>query len=170
MTLRIGDILVLSGVLTEQQRDRVLEEQRLTARPFGLLAERLFGVDPAAVESAWAAQFAEAAGVVDPRDEVIDPLAAEVISSRQAWQFRVLPLRFEHDELIVCTTRRDLPRAIRFVSSHLRTPSAVVVTDPVSLGKALEERYPVAGFDADELASDFINLDRHRRSRSEGVA
>ena len=49
MTLRLGDLLVNRGAMTGQQRDAVLEYQRLTGRPFGELAERLFGVGQAAV-------------------------------------------------------------------------------------------------------------------------
>ena len=47
-TLKLGDLLVQQGVLTVAQRDQVLEAQRLRRRPFGVLAEDLFGVSPAA--------------------------------------------------------------------------------------------------------------------------
>ena len=46
MPIRFGDLLVESGVLRPEQRDEILEEQRLVHRPFGELAERMFGIDP----------------------------------------------------------------------------------------------------------------------------
>ena len=53
MTIRLGDLLVRNGALTPAQRDSVLDYQKLTGRPFGELAERLFGVGQRAVEDAW---------------------------------------------------------------------------------------------------------------------
>lgn len=174
MTLRIGDILVSSGTLTEQQRDQVLEEQVLQGRPFGQLAEHLFGIDPRAVEHAWASQYAEALGTTDPLREAIDPIALEAISPRQAWQFRLLPMRREMTasgaELIVCTTERGLPRALRFVSTHLDEPTSLVVAEPGALGKALERHYPIAGFTAEHFAAEFRGLLERNRVGGEFAA
>ena len=46
----IGQLLVQQGVLTHKQVQHILEVQRLSHRPFGDLAERLYGVSPEAVE------------------------------------------------------------------------------------------------------------------------
>lgn len=150
-TLRLGDLLVLSGVLTPQQRDEVLCEQRLGGRPFGEIAELLFGVSPAAVESAWAQQVSDLAPHVDPRSENIDPYALRQIGRRQAWQFSVLPIRFIGEELVICTTQDGLPRALKFVGWRLGTPSRLVIADPELLGEALERHYPMSGMTAAAL-------------------
>ncbi len=145
MPLRFGDLLVVSGVLTAEQRDQVLEEQRLVARPFGELAERMFGVDPDTIEQAWATQYESLAGVIDPGTVDIDPDAAIVVTPRQAWQFKVLPLRFEHGELMLCTPRQNLPRALRFAATQLAESCFFVVAEPEPMAEVLQRLYPMPG-------------------------
>ena len=111
MTVRIGDLLVRKGVLTGAQRDHVLAEQVRSGRPFGELAERLFGVTPLAIEQAWAEQYASITRSVDPMAEQAEAGALALIDRRQAWQFRLIPLRFDGPELMVCTSQEHLVRA-----------------------------------------------------------
>lgn len=87
MVLRLGDLLVEYGVLTPDQRDHVVQEQQTNPRPFGMLAEELFGVDPGVIEHAWAVQFAMISPRIDPCTIEHDPDLHSVITSRQAWQF-----------------------------------------------------------------------------------
>lgn len=145
MALRLGDLLVAKGVLTGPQRDSVLEYQRFTGRPFGELAERLYGVDQRVVEEAWAEQYATIAPRVDPRREQAEDAALALIDRRQAWQFRVLPLRFEDRELRVCTTQENLARALRFAGWKIQAPCYFVVGGALELGEALMRHYPMAG-------------------------
>ena len=55
MAMRLGDLMVEHGVLSSTQRDEIVAHQQVSGRPFGLLAEEMYGVDPRAVERAWAA-------------------------------------------------------------------------------------------------------------------
>lgn len=150
MPVRLGDLLVRAGALTEAERDRVLETQQRTRRPFGVLAEELFGVDPAVVERAWAEQYALASERVHPGAETVDPNALACIDRRQAWQFAVLPMRFEAGELIVCTSVEYLPRAMRFAGWRLGERVSFVLAERRELGAALERHYPM-GMTADDL-------------------
>jgi hypothetical protein len=150
-TLRLGDILVNQGVLTPQQRDEVLEEQRLGGRPFGELAEWMFGINPEAVERAWAEQVATLTERVDPRLVEVDPYALRQVGRRQAWQFAVLPLCFDGEELVVCTTKERLTRALRFVGWKIGAISRIVLAEPLSLGEAMERYYPLAGMRATQF-------------------
>ena len=50
--IRLGEILIRQGVLTESQVNQILMTQRSSQRPFGLLAEQMFGLSPNAVERA----------------------------------------------------------------------------------------------------------------------
>lgn len=151
-TLRLGDLLVSSGDLTPAQRDEVLQEQRIGGRPFGEIAEWMFGVSPAAVESAWAQQVSDLAPHIDPRSENIDPYALRQIGRRQAWQFSVLPVRFVGEELVVCTTKEELPRALKFVGWRIGAPCRVVIADAQGLGEALERHYPMSGMTASTVS------------------
>ena len=156
--MRLGDLLVKRGVISESQRDSVVEHQRLTGRPFGELAERLFGVSQASVEEAWAEQYAMIARRVDPRTERVDPEVLGLMDRRQAWQFRVLPLRFEADELLVCTTQEHLPRALKFAGWRIRAACFFVLADPMALGAALMRHYPMDGMTAAVVAGKRLEI------------
>lgn len=144
-TLRIGDLLVNNGVLTPRQRDHILNAQKTRGKPFGALAEELFGVTTEAVESAWAQQFATLTMQVDPRTFNIHPRALKAIDRRQAWQFRILPLDTRPNGFVACTTELHLPRALKFACWKLGEECQFVLADPHHLAEAMQEHYPMAG-------------------------
>lgn len=147
MTIRLGDLLVQHGCLSNEQRDRIIEVQRGTARPFGVLAEELFGVAPSDVEVAWATQYAVVAPRFDPHLHTIDPDVLEVIERRQAWQFRLIPVRHEGDETVFVTTVEDLARALRFTGWRIPGPCTFCICDSEGLQAALGMHYPMDGAD-----------------------
>lgn len=154
MAIRLGEILVERGVLTAAQVEAVLSEQSETHRPFGAIVERRFGVAAAQIEEAWSQQYSSLTDHVDARSEATDPEALKLVSARQAWQFKLVPLRFgEHDELIIVTTSEHLRRAFRFVSRVLERPALVLLTEPGMLGDALVSHYPMPGLSAEHVSS-----------------
>src|SRR5688572_32881278 len=102
------------GVLTSRQVEHILRVQKESHRPFGDLAERLYGVSPEAVEDAWVAQYTRVAGVVDLEEGEIDPACLRLINRRQAWQFHLLPLRRDAENLNIATDSEHLIRAVNF--------------------------------------------------------
>ena len=54
---RIGELLVANLILTDLQVNAILCAQSVSGRPFGYLAEQMFGVSRAQVEGAWAKQY-----------------------------------------------------------------------------------------------------------------
>ncbi len=158
MELRLGDLLVEAGVLSEEQVEQLLEEQREGGVPLGVLAERRFGVDPVAVERAWARQYAGLTRTIDPELEVFHDKARALVTRRQAWQFRVLPIRFEPHELMIATTVVHLPRALRFAANVIGYPVFFVMADPEPLGRALCRHYPLPGLTPRSVIDD--GLDR----------
>lgn len=143
--VRLGEILIEQGLLTTEQVDHIVKHQRTTARPFGALAEELFGVTEKQVELAWALQYTRISQRVDPTLEQICPNALCAVSRRQAWQFRVMPLRFEDGELILATTGDHLARALRFASRCLSVPCYFVIAEADRLGESLAEHFPMGG-------------------------
>lgn len=143
------DILVERGVITESQRDRALLLQQSRARPIGAILEESLGVDPRAVEQAWAQQMAEVTQRVDPHDLCPTPEALASVSARQAWQFGLMPVRFESvarvRTLVACSSPRLLPRAMRFVLRRLRCGCQFLLADESELGLALQRNYPMPG-------------------------
>ena len=149
MNLRLGDVLVEKGILTPEQRDQIVVTQQVRPRPFGELAEEMFGISPWAVEGAWAEQYGRIAPQVDPVNEQVDPEALDQIDRRQAWQFALLPLHFNGPELVICTTTRHLVRALRFVGWRVQIPCFLVISQPDRLNEALEKHYPMDGMSLD---------------------
>lgn len=150
-TIRIGEVLMKRGVLNASQVRAILERQQERHRPFGEIAESMYGVDPTDVEQAWMEQYASITRHVDLGSEHVEPEALKHIDRRQAWQFRVMPVRFDGSELMVATTSDNLCRALRFVTRCLTTPCYLVLTETRSLADALERHFPLAGLNAGEM-------------------
>lgn len=159
MTIRLGDLLVRHRCITPDQRDEILRVQHDTARPFGVLAEELFGVSPADVEHAWAAQYASIAPRYDPRLHAVEPEVLAVIERRQAWQFRLIPVRREGDETVFVSTVEDLARALRFTGWRVPGPCTFCICDPDTLVIGLSMHYPIDGMDHTFLARVMDDLE-----------
>lgn len=163
MELRLGEVLAEQGVLSERQVDAIVRRQRDTGKPFGLLCEQMFHVPPQVIERAWAMQYASLTRNVDPAHEAMDPAALELVTRRQAWQFRVLPIRFEDRELMLATTRSQLRRALRFATNVLGVPVYLVLAESRALGEALCRHYPMPGMSpqaVDDEAMDRVLAER----------
>lgn len=146
--LRLGDLLVQYGVLTDVQRDFVLLEQKSNPRPFGMLAEELFGVDPGVIEHAWAVQFAMISPRVDPCSIEFNHDLHSVITSRQAWQFGFIPVERLHDGIVCATSIECLARALRFVGWRVEESCSFVICDQQALEVGLSMIYPIEGVDS----------------------
>ncbi len=140
---RLGEILVNRGILTPDQVEMILDEQAETCRPLGLLAEERFGVPREAVEEAWVAQYEMLALQVDPAKEEVDPKVLDLVTRRQAWQFQVLPLRWDGFEVMTATTPTHLARAVRFATACVGAPCYFVLADPHQLHEAIDRHYPM---------------------------
>ncbi len=151
--IRLGDLLVSHGILSVDERDRVLEVQRESGGAFGAIAERLFHISPAAVERAWAEQVAEWAPRVNPAKAKIQPAALSLIERRQAWQFRVLPMKISEEGLVICTTKESLVKALKFTGWRISAECQFVLAKLEELGAALEKHYPMSGMSAGVLLS-----------------
>jgi hypothetical protein len=143
--IRIGQLLVAQGVLNEEQVEQIVERQREVGRPFGDLAERMFEVDPDAVERAWIDQYLGFGTEADLNEQHIEEEVLELLTRRQAWQFRILPLRREEDELIVATSREHFRRAVNFAWRRLEEPLYFLIVPPAQLEQYLMHHYPWPG-------------------------
>ncbi len=142
MSIRLGELLVENGSLTAEQRDQIIELQRRSPRPFGVIAEELFKVSPGDVVQAWAAQYAMISTRVDPLDVEIDEQTHALITKRQAWQFGLIPI-LEHDgEIQFVTSRECLARALRFVGWRIPGLCTFGICDMHTLKLGLSMHYP----------------------------
>ena len=158
MESRLGQLLVRKNVLNARQVDRALAEQNRTGAPFGLICERLFDVDPRVVERAWADQYAGLTQSIDLDTEILSPGILAMVTRRQAWQFGVVPVKWDQGELMIATTSSMLVRAHRFVTRTLDRPTFFVMSSQEGLVRALAREYPLPGA---TLPSDPENPRRH---------
>ena len=141
--LKLGELLVRQGLLTPQQVAHVLDVQAAVHRPFGDLAERLYDLDPKAVAGVWVKQFVEQTREQDVAGERVEADWLPLLRPRQAWQFRMVPLRREWDHLLVAADARGLLRAVIFAAVALPMPPCFVLAEPASLRALLMRCYPV---------------------------
>jgi len=141
--IQIGRLLVEQGVLSETQVEHVLAVQRVSHRPFGDLAERLYGISPEAVEDAWVEQYVRTAGIVDLRQLQMDVECLRVVNRRQAWQFHLLPVNRDGQSLNVATDAASLVRTVNFAARRLDEPVCVIIARRQQLREFLMEHYPV---------------------------
>ena len=159
MANRLGQVLINCGVLTEKQVDSVLTMQQECGKPFGVLCERMFSINPEQIEEAWAMQYAGLTRTIDPSTESFDVEALGLITRRQAWQFRVLPIRFDDGDLILATTAQHIRRALRFATNVITVPVFLVLAEPLALGAALCKHYSLPGMTAKSvLDNDFERM------------
>lgn len=140
--VRMGELLVQQGVLSQQQVEDILAEQKRIGRPFGDLAERMFGVSPDAVEQAWVDQYVTLSTQIDLEKQRIDIRVLKSINRRQAWQFRMLPLRREEDELVAATCADHLRRAVNFAWRRLDEPIYFLIASRPQLEEFLMDHFP----------------------------
>jgi hypothetical protein len=139
----IGQLLVEQGVLTADQVAHILKVQKASHRPFGDLAERLYGIDPQAVEDAWVEQYIRTAGVVDLEQVTFDADCLRVVNRRQAWQFHLLPAHRAGEHLHVATDAENLIRAVNFSSRRIDEAVYFLVAEREQLRDFLMKHYPV---------------------------
>ncbi len=141
--IQIGQLLVEQGVLTDSQVEHILNVQRASHRPFGDLAERLYGISPEAIEDAWVQQYVRLCGVMDLHQQQIDEHCLRLINRRQAWQFHILPLNRDEQALNVATDDASLVRAVNFSARRLDEPVCFIIAERQQLREFLMEHYPV---------------------------
>jgi hypothetical protein len=139
----IGQLLVEQGALTQGQVDHILKIQKVSHRPFGDLAERLFGITPKAVEDAWVEQYTRTVGLTDLEDQNVDEECLRLLSRRQAWQFHSLPVHREDDYLSIATSPEDLVRAVNFATRTIDEPISFLLAERSQLREFLLKHYPV---------------------------
>jgi hypothetical protein len=154
--IRIGEILIEQGVLSAQQVFEIVQAQKREGLPFGVLAERMCDVTMDAIEKAWVEQYHRFTGEIDLAQVQVDEQALRLINRRQAWQFEILPLRFEEGgELLMAASRKRLARAVAFAAARLEPVVYFRICESRQLRHFLQKHYPMP-----EVSQDL--LDRAR--------
>ncbi len=142
--IRIGEILVEQGVLSEQQVFEIVQAQKKLHLPFGVLAERMFDVTLESIENAWIEQYHRFTGTIDLSELRFDDQALRMINRRQAWQFEILPVGFEPTgELMMAASRRRLARAVTFATSRMDKVVYFRIAESKQMQQFLKTYYPM---------------------------
>ena len=144
--IQIGQLLVEQGALTQAKVDHILKVQKMSHRPFGDLAERLYGINARAVEDAWVEQYVRITGVVDLDEQHVETECLRLLNRRQAWQFHLLPMNREEQDLHVATSAKDLVRAVNFSGKKIDEPVNFLIAERAQLREFLMKHYPVPEF------------------------
>lgn len=152
--IRIGEILIERGVLSEQQVFEICEAQKKHRLPFGVLAERMFDVTIESIEEAWVDQYHRFTGTLDLATKKIDGDALRLINRRQAWQFQILPIGYETSgELLIAAARQRLARAVTFAANHFESVVYFRITESEQLREFLRKHYPMPEISDEMLAT-----------------
>lgn len=155
-TIKIGEILVEQGVLSEQQVFEILETQKQHRMPFGVLAERMFDVTLHSIENAWVEQYHRFTGTIDLSNEKFDNEALRVLNRRQAWQFELLPIRTDPDgEMLMAASANRLARAVTFAANRIDRAVYFRIAEQEQLRDFLQQHYPMP-----ELSREIIQKAR----------
>ncbi len=141
---RIGELLMERGILSGAQIDMILRRQHETGEPFGKIAAELFGVQEAELWRAWAVQVVDCCAKVDLALYKPSPSALAVFSSREAWAYRILPLKLTETELVCATSSTRLPNAMAFAQIRSEVPVTFLVADVLQLEQYILSNYSVS--------------------------
>jgi len=142
--IKIGQILIEQGVLSEQQVFEILQAQHKRQLPFGVLAEEMFDVTLGSIEDAWVEQYHRFTGTIDLDEVEVDAEALRSINRRQAHQFELLPIRFEPGgELLLAASKRRLARAVTFATKTVERVAFFRVAESEQLKSFLQVHYPM---------------------------
>ncbi|HYO09691.1 MAG TPA: hypothetical protein VER17_12025 [Tepidisphaeraceae bacterium] len=141
--IQIGQLLIEQGVLSGKQVEHILRVQKVSHRPFGDLAERLYNISPQAVEDAWVQQYLRMVGTIDLDEQKFDEQCLRLLNRRQAWQFHMLPMHRGEENLNVATSAENLVRAVNFSAKKLDEPIYFQIAERSQLKDFLMRHYPV---------------------------
>ena len=127
---RIGELLVETGLLSEQQLTRALSEQR-TKR--GKLGEVIVSLEMATEEEiAQALSFQLGVPLVDLRNMPVEPQAIEVIPEKVARKHLIIPVSIDHRDLHIAMADPlsfEAFEDVRFASGYTIRPSIATRSD-----------------------------------------
>lgn len=144
--MRLGDILVNAGIITREQLERALSEQRRLGGRLGDVITRLFHVPDTAIVLALSEQMN--LPVVPEAQLRPNPVLAQRFNAQRAWELFALPLSETADAVVVAVhdpLNAEIPAWVKSVTGKEAKP---VLAQRSALERALTATYG----DRDELA------------------
>ena len=149
----IGQILVDRGIMRVEHVSAVLDKQRSDPRPFGRLAETMFGIAVEEIAAALAVQLRHTTSWVNLAHQPLDPRVLTLLSPSEAWDHLVLPLRREDRQLVCATGAETLPEALALLQRRVSEPIRLVFAEMHQLEQFIAERYDYEGLELTDEAA-----------------
>ncbi len=134
---QLGEILIAHRIITQQQLDDVLEDQRMNPRPLGKILIQRGLITEKLLLQALAAQKGVSAWHFD--QDAPDPAAIEKLSDQVCRQYNVLPVRVQGDLLLVAMSNPDDIETIDLVRNLTGMRIEPVMAEEVRLFRKIEE-------------------------------
>jgi type IV pilus assembly protein PilB len=165
---RIGQILVDMGFIDDNQLEMLLEEQQQQpGEKLGKIAEEMGLITDDQLAQALAEQMN--LRVINLAEAKIPQHTLDQISDTMAQMYRVIPVRFEHNELTIATAE---PQNLA-VSDELRTflgyTIRLVVTTEREVKQGLDRYYNAAGESVESIISE-LEEDEELLRQAEALA
>jgi type IV pilus assembly protein PilB len=138
--MRIGDLLLERGLITPQQIEVALAEQKRAYRPLGAILLSLGFVDSASVARLLSEQLG--LPLLDATSARPDPLLLSMISASFVREHGALPIAMQGDELLVAMVDPFDPLRVAELREHFKLPLALAVIPEDELSKLVREFLP----------------------------
>jgi hypothetical protein len=144
ITKLFGECLGKVVRLSAHDVSEILEHQAVTRQRFGEIALAWGLCRPQHVWQAWWDQLSRQTPLVDLDRIGVDAQAVGHVPADLAVQFRAVPLRCHHEQLVIATSEHCLARAQAELPALLNKQVQFVTADPAQLDEALVAYYPHA--------------------------
>ncbi len=138
---RIGQVLVDQGVLTTEQRDELVEEQKLRGGNvlFGKLGQEMGLLTEEQVSLALAEQFS--LPFIDLGETAIPPEVLDLVTDTMAQVYKVIPLTFQDNTLAVALSEPQNLSTVDELRTFLGYDIKAVVATDTDVAQSLERYY-----------------------------
>lgn len=141
MIWRIGEILIQKKLISWEQLQDSLQEQKSTQEPIGEILVRKKVIPKSLLYRALAEQF----GIrfIDPTRTHINPKALELVPASVARKYQILPIEIDNQALVigVADPMQAWPEEeVKRLAGVLQFQK--VLCSPESLDQAIKEQYP----------------------------
>lgn len=139
MALKIGDILVTKGYITEDQLRTAIREQEKTGEVLGQILVRLKFITERKMLEALAGQ--QKLPFVDLKDVEIDAKAVKTVPAKFVWHYKVMPISLEDNILTVAVS--DPFGTTDDLETHLGRKVDRVLATTADIAEAIKKYYGV---------------------------
>ena len=152
---RLGERLINAGVITEDQLELALKEQKRTGELLGEVLQNLGFVTEEAISSVLAAQ----AGVrqIDLKDYLIDEEVLNLVPEDLARKYKVIPLSLEDNHLTIAMANSFDVIALDEIQKMTRAYVDVLSATESEISSAIDQHYGIKG-ESPDLLEEIIHV------------